>query len=489
MLLPASVVTSRADPTIGTSEHRVLPSSNLTAESSRRSENQHIPHTMTNFGAPSHYGFARTPESLPGLPVGMPHSNAREHHQLGHAHIQDWRYAAQAHQYGAAQHTWHGYMPYERPVHVPQGQHVAYGRYQPGSVNADQSAFEFGSRDQHPQYQQPAPGAASDAFSRYTQHQMQPKAQSLGAALPPGSKVMYAPPGHEHLVQHVGASHATSHPAAPSGHPTPAPSLQSQNTAAHSSLSSYGPSISHSGPVSGFHDMGRTAQHAAAPPVASATPRAPHSVSSLGRDPATASGLTHLAQRSVGYQMATYGTQAVPEDGHFRSKSPLSLTKREKAAAERDTLPVQFRGSRVLSFQPTENRWLTVYTEYKTRRQVRLYGSSAVSACLRRDYERIRSGIKPRINGRGKCTWLTLVNKEMFAAFCSWRRSSAAESRSPSPGSGGHDGLVWTGPSPDELDAAALRMGTPLSMHNWKEVCAHARQLSLAAASSHGHQV
>jgi hypothetical protein len=95
-----------------------------------------------------------------------------------------------------------------------------------------------------------------------------------------------------------------------------------------------------------------------------------------------------------------------------------------------------------------------------------------MSACIRRDFERIRSGIKPRVSARGKCTWLTLVDSELFAAFCRWHPctpgSSAAEASSPDTTRQGE--LAWTGPTPDELDEAAAHLGVSLGMDNWHAV-------------------
>ena len=187
------------------------------------------------------------------------------------------------------------------------------------------------------------------------------------------------------------------------------------------------------------------------------------------------------------------------------------LQLRQAVEAQRLELPCQFQGSRVLSFQPTERRWLTVFTEFKTRRQVRLYGPSALATCLRRDWARLSSGTRPRLGGASRrCTWITMIFPEMFEEFCRIEqekegggnpreptrpsqesasstnltlctRSGLALNRPSTPTSVSRPSLrtghvVWVGPTPDELDAAAERLGVPLRLGNWRSVLAEARR-------------
>ena len=189
-------------------------------------------------------------------------------------------------------------------------------------------------------------------------------------------------------------------------------------------------------------------------------------------------------------------------------------------AAQLVQLPPAFSGARVLKYQRTERRWFTVFTQCATRRQVRVYGPSALATCLRRDWTRLASGVRPRIGGRSpRCTWITLTNRALFKAFCAvhWERKGAGagdtsplpldgsgaarvtrrttrvtsdhgaqgqeKDRAPplaiplvqgrvpgSPGSG--TVMVWVGPTPNALDEAAARLGVLLTMDNWPQVLA-----------------
>ena len=460
----------------------VHSTSSFTAESSRRSENLDIPPQMAHFGRPSNYSLHTQMPAMPAVPpVRSPPSTAQfvdgRHH---------WQHLPQQGIYSGDYNMQRSYTSGLRDLAQSGAQG---GRYQPGSVSADQSAFEFQSRQLGAQYQHPAPGAASDAFSRYTKH---PVMQQMPGALISAAAAGYAGRNAAQAGQffaQAARGHATSHPPPPgrgSEQHVASHSIRSNPTALQSSMNSYdqtsvrsfyGLGLGSDEPY-GTQDSLRSMQ---SPPIAAA---AAHGAVPI------AAAFSHTA--STAQTPDSHAKQRIPSASQTpagpRSGSPLSLTKREKAAAERDTLPPQFRGSRVLSFQPTESRWLTVYTEYKTRRQVRLYGSSAVSACLRRDFERIRSGIKPRINGRGRCTWLTLVDRDMFSAFCTWRSQLNAANQTISAGEAS-DNLLWTGPTPDEMDAAASRMGVSLSMKNWREVCKSAEQYRTTSRAPPGQVV
>ena len=468
--MPAAYEASVRGDTSSASDFGLHSASSFTAESSRRSEQQQVPYSYAPLGGPSSHSGSFNPHNHHFAHSGPPRAGSHP----GHTALSRWPAGQQAaHQDERTSRYHNHYMQGNRWTVYSGDTPPMARRYEPGSVSADQSAFDF-THQRAASFMNPAPGAASDAFSRYTQHTNEGK--------------QYYPSGPSRASGSAEQSLSQTLPQhdAGDGHPTRqqlpqsavqravAPSMHSQHSIAYSSMHSHTMSATPS-----LHGAWARGGHQ-------------HAAPSLPTHTGTVSRASFAPTRSPSHVAAGHDTNqgingalgaAVP-----RSESPLSLTKREKACAERDTLPPQFRGSRVLSFQPTENRWLTVYTEYKTRRQVRLYGSSAVSACLRRDFERIRSGIKPRINGRSKCTWLTLVDREMFAAFCSWRSQLDTTQRIAASGDSS-DNLLWTGPTPDEMDEAAKRLGVSLAMHNWKEVCASAKQYAAGPVPPPGHLV
>ena len=56
----------------------------------------------------------------------------------------------------------------------------------------------------------------------------------------------------------------------------------------------------------------------------------------------------------------------------------------------------------------------------QTKRQVRVYGKSALITAIRRDWARLQDGIKPRTGSNTEtCSWLILALPALFDQLCS----------------------------------------------------------------------
>lgn len=63
---------------------------------------------------------------------------------------------------------------------------------------------------------------------------------------------------------------------------------------------------------------------------------------------------------------------------------------------------------------------VSTFTSVQTKRQVRVYGKSALITAIRRDWARLQDGIKPRTGSNTEtCSWLILALPALFDQLCS----------------------------------------------------------------------
>ena len=120
-----------------------------------------------------------------------------------------------------------------------------------------------------------------------------------------------------------------------------------------------------------------------------------------------------------------------------------------------------------MAFQPRENRWVSTFTELQSRRQMRLYASSALLCALRRDFVRLADGIRPRKGeSEASTTWVVLANPDMTPHFVQRVGTGTIQGK----GTLQYRNLRWVGPHADEMEAASRRMGALVDMGNWRDM-------------------
>lgn len=138
-----------------------------------------------------------------------------------------------------------------------------------------------------------------------------------------------------------------------------------------------------------------------------------------------------------------------------------------EVARQRRLVPNQFRSDRVVTYQPKLDRWVTTFTSIITGRQVRVYGTSLFSAALKRDFVRLRDGIRPRTGASSlSCSWLVLSVPGLFSSLCRRRGTGVVEGN----GTLRFQDFAWLGPDPWVLEDAASAAGVALDGDNWQTI-------------------
>lgn len=110
---------------------------------------------------------------------------------------------------------------------------------------------------------------------------------------------------------------------------------------------------------------------------------------------------------------------------------------------------------------------VTTFTSIITGRQVRVYGTSLFSAALKRDFVRLRDGIRPRTGASSlSCSWLVLSVPGLFSSLCRRRGTGVVEGN----GTLRFQDFAWLGPDPWVLEDAASAAGVALDGDNWQAI-------------------